>query len=238
VLYFAEAGWHNDDGIGVKGLKFAAYFDHLGASNGALRFVPCSHYDPVRSELRAYQLGSHGDFPGVVVKSRPGDVVAFDLHAFHASFGGRDRLAWAIEYLAVPDDKDAERKTLRWMADAFEQSPRDFDQERYPSLARLAGRRGQRSPARGRHRASPFSRVSSTCPGRSSVGERSARPRRSDQLELARNPSAASCLAFYLASSSHSFPTNTCIKGQTGRRLRPSSQPEAPMGPGCPYRQY
>ena len=29
VLYFAEAGWHNDDGIGVRGVKFATYFDLL-----------------------------------------------------------------------------------------------------------------------------------------------------------------------------------------------------------------
>jgi hypothetical protein len=27
VLYFAEAGWHTDDGIGVRGVKFAAYFE-------------------------------------------------------------------------------------------------------------------------------------------------------------------------------------------------------------------
>lgn len=43
VLYFAEAGWHNDDGIGVRGVKFATYFDQLGADNGALCLVPGSH---------------------------------------------------------------------------------------------------------------------------------------------------------------------------------------------------
>ena len=37
VLYFSEAGWHTDDGIGVRGLKFAAYFDELTAGTGALR---------------------------------------------------------------------------------------------------------------------------------------------------------------------------------------------------------
>ena len=40
VLYFAEASWHTDDGIGVHGVKFAAYFDQLTAGNGALRLVP------------------------------------------------------------------------------------------------------------------------------------------------------------------------------------------------------
>ncbi len=40
VLYFAEAGWHNDDGIGVKGVKFATYFDQLGAGNGPFASCP------------------------------------------------------------------------------------------------------------------------------------------------------------------------------------------------------
>lgn len=133
ILYFAEAGWHDDDGIGVRGVKFATYFDQLVATNGALRFVPCSHHDDARPSLRAYQR-SHGEgFPGVVVDSTPGDVVAFDLHTFHASFGGRDRLAWAIEYVAVPTDEEAREKTQRWMIDDFEQSFRGFDREHYPT---------------------------------------------------------------------------------------------------------
>jgi hypothetical protein len=44
VLYFSEACWHTDDGIGVRGVKFAAYFDELtagtrGAAAGA-RLAP------------------------------------------------------------------------------------------------------------------------------------------------------------------------------------------------------
>jgi hypothetical protein len=33
VLYFAEAGWHTDDGIGVHGVKFAAYFSLSGSKS-------------------------------------------------------------------------------------------------------------------------------------------------------------------------------------------------------------
>jgi hypothetical protein len=51
VLYFDEAGWHNDDGIGVRGVKFAAYFDSLDAAHGALRFVPCSHHPEAQRSL-------------------------------------------------------------------------------------------------------------------------------------------------------------------------------------------
>lgn len=125
VSYFADAGWHDDDGIGVHGVKFATYFD-------ALRFVPCSHHAERAPLLRAYQRAGHGEVPGVVVSSSPGDVVAFDLHAFHAAFGGRDRQAWTTEYVAAPGDEDSRERTLRWMADAFEQKFRGFDRERYP----------------------------------------------------------------------------------------------------------
>src|SRR6266496_3633241 len=55
VLYFFEASWHTDDGIGVRGVKFAAYFDELTADNGALRLV------------------SGSSFPGYVAGTVPGD---------------------------------------------------------------------------------------------------------------------------------------------------------------------
>jgi len=55
VLYFAEAGWHTDDGIGVRGVKFAAYLDELTAANGALRLVPGSHHPEQHARLAAYQ---------------------------------------------------------------------------------------------------------------------------------------------------------------------------------------
>ncbi|MGH3400946.1 MAG: phytanoyl-CoA dioxygenase family protein [Streptosporangiaceae bacterium] len=132
VLYFGEAGWHNDDGVGVRGVKFAAYFDSLCATNGALRFVPCSHQADAMAALYAYRRAGHEAYPSVVVDSEQGDVIAFDLHTFHASHGGRDRLAWAIEYLAAPEANEERDKTLRWMTDAFEQEFHGFDRDRYP----------------------------------------------------------------------------------------------------------
>ena len=133
VLYFAEAGWHNDDGIGVTGVKFAAYFDHLDAVNGALRFVPCSQHPRAQALAVAYQRSRYHDWPAVTAATGPGDVIAFDLHTFHASFGGRDRLAWTIEYLADPPDEAARVRMLRWMEDGFEQGFRGFDRDRYPA---------------------------------------------------------------------------------------------------------
>ena len=54
VLYFSEAGWHTDDGIGVRGVKFATYFDELTGGTGALRLVPGSHHPEQNARLAAY----------------------------------------------------------------------------------------------------------------------------------------------------------------------------------------
>ena len=144
VLYFAEASWHNDDGIGVRGVKFATYFDHLGPGNGALRLVPGSHHPEQHARLVAYRgaqmpistdpeaAAYQASIPGYVAGTAPGDVIAFDLHTWHASTGGRDRLAWTVVYQRCPET-DAEReRTLRSIHDSFEQAFRGFDRERYP----------------------------------------------------------------------------------------------------------
>ena len=144
VLYFAEAGWHNDDGIGVRGVKFATYFDHLGAGNGALRLVPGSQHPEQHARLVAYRqaqmpISTDGEaaaylasFPGYVADTAPGDVIAFDLHTWHASSGGRDRLAWSIVYQRCPESDTERERTLRSVKDSFEQEFRGFDRERYP----------------------------------------------------------------------------------------------------------
>ncbi len=144
VLYFAEASWHDDDGIGVRGVKFAAYFDELNADSGALRLVPGSHHReqntrlagyrnrqmPVRSdaEAAAYQAS----IPGYVAATTAGDVIAFDLHTWHASLGGRDRLAWTAVYQRCPETGAERDRTLRSVHDSFEQAFRGFDTGRYP----------------------------------------------------------------------------------------------------------
>jgi hypothetical protein len=163
VLYFADAGWHNDDGIGVVGavgVKFATYFDPLGAANGALQFVPGSH-DPEQTarlvDYRKRHLQPSPDtasardgasLPGAAADTASGDVIAFDLHTWHASFGGRDRLAWTVVYLRCPRTDAEHERTLMSMNDSFEQAFRGFDRDRYPiwrdwlSAASLHSRRG------------------------------------------------------------------------------------------------
>ena len=144
VLYFAEAGWHTDDGIGVRGVKFAAYFDQLTAGNGALRLVPGSHHPEQNARLAAYErrqprvrippeaAAYQVSIPGYVADTAPGDVIAFDLHPWHPSIGGRDRLAWTAVYQRCPETSDERDRTLRSVQDSFEQAFRGFDTGRYP----------------------------------------------------------------------------------------------------------
>ncbi len=144
VLYFAEAGWHNDDGIGVMGVKFVTYFEQLTAATGALRLVPGSQHPEQSARLAGYRsrrmpLRTDAEkadyqegFPGFAVETSPGDVIGFDLHTWHASTGGRDRLAWTITYQRFPESEDMRERTLRAMADTFEQEFRGFDRKRYP----------------------------------------------------------------------------------------------------------
>jgi hypothetical protein len=144
VLYFSEAGWHTDDGIGVRGLKFAAYFDRLTAGTGALRLVPGSHQPEQNAWLAAYsrrqgrvrsevEAGAYqASFPGFIADTSPGDVIAFDLHTWHASIGGRDRLAWTAVYQRCPETESERERTLRSVHDSFEQAFHGFDRDRYP----------------------------------------------------------------------------------------------------------
>ena len=144
VLYFAEAGWHTDDGIGIHGVKFAVYFDPLTAETGALRLVPGSHHPEQQARLAAWQRSQptvsddasadayRDSFPGYIAETSPGDVIAFDLHTWHASFGGRDRLAWTAIYQRCPGTGKERDRTLRSARDGFEQAFRGFDRDRYP----------------------------------------------------------------------------------------------------------
>ena len=145
ILYFSEAGWHTDDGIGVRGVKFAAYFDELTAGTGALRLVPGSHQPGQNARLSAYSCrrgparseaeaaAYQASFPGFIAGTSPGDAIAFDLHTWHASSGGRDRLAWTAVYQRCPETDCERDRTLRSVHDSFEQAFRGFDTGRYPT---------------------------------------------------------------------------------------------------------
>src|SRR5205085_2411790 len=120
------------DGIGVDGVKFAVYLEPLTGATGALRF------------------------PWSVAETRPGDVVAFGLHTWHASSGGSNRLAWTVEYLRTPGDEAERARVLDAYFDNNDQTYGRFDHERYPVWRDWA-----RNPAASLRRAQVIERMRS-----------------------------------------------------------------------------
>jgi len=71
--------------------------------------VRCNAYlDPVGESTGALRVEWDGDV--VALETAPGDVIAFDPCARHASFGGARRLRWCVDYAAVPSEHDADRR--------------------------------------------------------------------------------------------------------------------------------
>jgi Phytanoyl-CoA dioxygenase (PhyH) len=100
VLYFGHSGWHNDTGLGVRGVKFVAYLEPLEADSGALRVLPGSHRatPAALGHLHSLDIGVF-EVPSQVLATQPGDVIVFDPLLWHATSGGRDRHQWTTSYL-------------------------------------------------------------------------------------------------------------------------------------------
>ena len=145
VAHLSGGGaWHYDDGIGVVGVRFSAYPDHDYRTGGCLHLLPLSHTTEAEG-LRAYVVShaggglteSAGDFPGFMAQTSPGDVIAFDLHTWHAFRGDCERLLWTVDYVAQPVGPAPDlvhRKSLvrTWLADAGEPPAGDYDHEAWP----------------------------------------------------------------------------------------------------------
>jgi hypothetical protein len=124
-LYTGETPWHPDSdehllAIGYHRIKVALYLDPLTATTGALRIIPSSHRAPLYQELSAARQQPGGiaerfgvpesAVPAAALESVPGDVVMFDTHAWHASFGGRPgRRMIALSYAQAPTRPEHDR---------------------------------------------------------------------------------------------------------------------------------
>ena len=145
ILLFDQAGLHDDFGIPATGVKLVTYLEPLRADNGALRLVPGSQHSEFRTRLRRWlrdnpvedsqALRQQVDgTPCFVAETEAGDVVAFDVHTFHASVYGRDRRQWTATYLKDPQTEE-ERAVFdevvaneaRWATE-----PVDYDRALYP----------------------------------------------------------------------------------------------------------
>ena len=123
--YTGNTGWHPDHFIDVSkdtfGIKIAHYLDPVDTETGALRVVPGSHRDPLYTNLekriKAKETEDIRDIPCYICKSEPGDLVAFDLRLWHASYGGSSgRRMCTVCYYVSPKGPE-EEKGLRWRAD-------------------------------------------------------------------------------------------------------------------------
>lgn len=118
TCFTSNAGWHNDDGSDIGGVKFLAHLQPRAADTGALRVVPGSHRGTFLGSIQEYfgQDPARPGFPGwpvpfISLETAPGDVIAFDRHLLHSSAGGSNRLAWTVEYLPLPGLGDHSRLT-------------------------------------------------------------------------------------------------------------------------------
>ena len=66
--------------------------------------------------------------------TEPGDVIVLDEHLFHASFGGRTRRQWRVDFVKAPESAQEEDLTRSYFAALY---PPDwdggYDVDRYPS---------------------------------------------------------------------------------------------------------
>ena len=132
--YVGDTLWHPDHNADPTadcyGIKFAFYLDPVGADSGALRLVPGSHRRPFHDDLREH-IKSMGltprEIPAHICTSKPGDVFAFDMRCWHASFGGTEgrRMSTCVYY--KNPEGPAEEKAARGRAASSHGSPAQYD---------------------------------------------------------------------------------------------------------------
>ena len=103
-----------------KGLKFAVCLQSVDKNSGALRLIPGSHKESLHSEFKRIPLKEsiHNpnkrdlgieDIPAYISKVDPGDIIIFDNHIWHASYGGgKDRRLVTMGYFRMPTTQKEE----------------------------------------------------------------------------------------------------------------------------------
>ena len=111
-----QTAWHPDQvDRAWRGIKVGLYLDPLDGDTGALRLIPGSHKNPFFSDIHQVELRHSNtggeragglnveDMPAFIATSEPGDVVVFDNHTWHASYGGgKNRRMCTLGYFAPP----------------------------------------------------------------------------------------------------------------------------------------
>ena len=113
--YTGDTHWHRDTAtVHQYGVKFAFYLQDVDVDTGALRVIPGTHRLPNDDEFALGVRSMNGEsVPATALASEPGDMVAFDIRTWHASFGGsRDRQMCTVVYYANPKNPE-ELEALR-----------------------------------------------------------------------------------------------------------------------------
>jgi len=110
--YVGDTSWHPDSNtLHHAGVKFAFYLQPVRADSGALRVIPGSHRDPLHNTLwdlkQAGALDKINEVPACACEADPGDVIAFDLRVWHASWGGpTDRHMCVAVFYKYPQTRE------------------------------------------------------------------------------------------------------------------------------------
>ncbi len=142
-LLSGEAGFHTDCGTGSQGVKFAAYLEPLAAASGALQLMPGSHYADFGAAIAAWETRNPAmdaehlrrkitSLPCYPAETRPGDVIAFNWHTWHASIGGQDRHQWTISYAQDPRTIDEAKRLRQFFQSVVPAGDEPYDHAAYP----------------------------------------------------------------------------------------------------------
>jgi hypothetical protein len=109
--------WHRDTYTAKRGgIKFIWYHETVRRATGALRLVPASHLlgDNYLFSEKLVRLPVD-EVPATALETDPGDVIVFDMRAWHGSFGGTERYASDLSYYNNPKTEE-EEEALRLRA--------------------------------------------------------------------------------------------------------------------------
>ena len=125
VRHGGASYWHRDGyHHALRLLKINQYLEPLAGESGALRFIPGTHRRRTQWDTRAGELADPAarlglppdQVPSYVIESEPGDLIAFDPHIYHASFGGRvGRRMITVTFAAEPAGAEARRELADYL---------------------------------------------------------------------------------------------------------------------------
>lgn len=137
------AGFHTDCGTGSQGVKFVTYLEPLTAATGALQLMPGSHHVGFGAAIAAWEARNPAmdaqqlrrkisSLPCYPAATRPGDVIAFNWHTWHASIGGHDRRQWSIGYAQDPRTPDEARQLRTFFHSVVPDGDEPYEHAAYP----------------------------------------------------------------------------------------------------------